>query len=219
MIHAIIVGGGYSADYVIKSFAKNHIPFIVVNEDKEVCTRLSKSNHIEVYCSPTNKEFTYKDLNINKYDLVVALEEDDVKNYIIVTMLKKMFKVKRGMCTVNDPDNVEIFKKLGVDAPISSSLLLSKQILNESNIESVLKTYTFEDNHISITEITLKHEYKIVGKTIADSNFPQDATICCIYRSNNVIIPRGSTTFQDGDRLVICCTSEKQKKVIDFIKK
>lgn len=219
MLRAIIVGGDNSADYIIKSFAKNHIPVIVVNEDEDVAKFLSKQNHIDVYCSPTNKLFTYKDLEVFNYDLVVALENDDIKNYIIVTMLKRHFKVKRGICTVSNPDNVEIFRNLGIDTPISSSHLLAQQILNDSNIESIMKTMSLENDQIVITEITLKSSYKICNKALMNVKFPEEANISCIYRAPNVIIPNGYTVLKAGDRIVVCSTKTTQKHLVDFIKK
>ncbi len=218
-MRAIIVGGDTNADYIIKTFIKNHIPFIVVNEDKKIAEYISKRNHIEVYCNATNKLYTYKELAIENYDLVVALENDDIKNYIIVMMLKKHFNVKKAICTVQDPDNVSIFRELGVDAPISSSLLLAQRILNDSDIESVMKTLSFENDKIIITEVTLKHEYEIIGKQIKDIVFPKLANISCIYRSYQIIIPKGDTKFYPGDRLIICSESKNQKEIIDFIKK
>jgi len=219
MLRAIIVGGDYSADYIIKAFAKNHIPTIVINENKDVAKYITKHNHISVYCSPTNKLFTYRNLNVDNYDLVVALENDDVKNYVIISLLKTNFNVKRAICKVSNPDNVEIFKQLGVDTPISSSHLLAQRILNDSNIESVMKTLSLENDQIVITEITLKKNYKIVDKTVKDINFPIAGNISCIYRTPKVIIPNGNTILHEGDRLVVCTTTNSQKSIIEFIKK
>lgn len=218
-MRAIIVGGDTNADYIVKTFIRNHIPFIVVNQDKHVADFISKHNHIDVYCNATNKLYTYNELHINNYDLVVALENDDIKNYIIVMMLKKNFNVKKAICTVNDPDNVSIFRELGVDTPICSSHLLSQRILNDSDIESVMKTLSLENDKIVITELSLKDDYAIVGKEIKDVIFPRIANISCIYRSFQIIIPKGNTKLLPGDRLIICSEAKDQKEIIDFIKK
>jgi len=217
-MRAIIVGGDYSADYIIKTFIKNHIPFIVVNHDKEVCEYLSKRNHIDVYCNATNKAYTYKELRVDNYDLVVALDESDVKNYVTVMMLKKYFNVKKAICTVSDPDNVKLFRELGVDTPICSSHLLAQRILNDSDIETVMKTLSLENDKIVITELTLRKKYKIVGKEIKDIVFPKLANISCIYRSFQIIIPKGDTKLLTGDRLVICSESKDQEEISEFIK-
>ncbi|MCQ2793836.1 MAG: NAD-binding protein [Bacilli bacterium] len=218
MIHAIIVGGDRNANFIVKAFAKNHIPFVVVNEDPEVAKYLSQENHIDVFCSATNKLHTYQELDVKNYDLVVALEQDDIKNYIIVSLLKKHCKVKKAICTVNDPDNVSIFRDLGVDTPISSSYLLAQRIMNDSDIASVMKTLSLENDNIVITEVTIQKEYLVAGKQIKDIAFPEPANISCIYRSPNVIIPRGDTVLMVGDNLIICSTAKSQKAIIDFIK-
>ena len=219
MLRALIVGGDLSANYVIKSFKQNHIDIVVLNEKKDVCEYLSKQNHIGVYCSPTNKLYSYNELKINNFDLVVALENDDVRNYIIVSLAKKFFHVKRAICTVKNPENVKIFKALGIDTPICNSHLLAQQILNDSDIESVMKTLSLENDQIMITEITLRPSYLITNKLIMDIAFPETANISCIYRAPKVIIPKGNTKLLAGDRLVICCTSKTKNRVINFIKK
>ena len=48
-------------------------------------------------------------------DIVIALREKDADNLEICQMAKRLFAVKKTVCTVRNPKNVEIFELLGVD--------------------------------------------------------------------------------------------------------
>lgn len=217
-MNVIIVGGNQSADYIIKTFTRSSIPFIVVNGSKEIANKLSRNNNIEVYCGPTNKLATYEDLQIKNYDLVVALEDDDIRNYIIVALLKKFFNVKRAICSINDPHNYSIFKELGVDSPISNSYLLAEQIINNSDIGELTKSVKLEDGKVAIIDISLKKGYKVVGQTLTEIQFPVRASVNCICRGKEIIIPDGTTRLLENDRVIITLSAEDQRKIISFIK-
>lgn len=219
MLKVIVLGGDYSSDYVIKMFTKNSVPPIVVNEDKEIAKYLSKRNNISVYCSPINKLFTYDNLNITDYDLVIALDRDDIKNYIAISLLKTYFNVKKAICVVSNPDNVESFKRLGIDSAIAGSQILAQHILNDSGIEALVKSISIESDKIFITEITLKSVYLVVGKALKNIKFPCAANVACIFRNDEVIVPNGETVLLTGDKLVVCSSRENQKTIIKFIKK
>lgn len=217
-MRAIIVGGNLEADFVIKAFKKQKFSFVVVNGNQEIAKSLSNDNDIVCYCNETNKKYTYEDLDIANFDLVVALEEDDIRNFIICHILKHNFGVKKSICTVKDPDNVEVFKQLGIDSPISASFLLTQRIVNESNIESLIKTLTIENDRIAITEITVKGTWLIENKAIKDIHLPFAANISCIYRNSTIIIPRGDTIICPGDTLIIVSSAKEQNDIIDFLK-
>ncbi len=216
----IVIAGGYqAADYIIKKFKTTSNKLIVINESREVAQYLTKSNQIPVFYGEPYKYFVLEEANVEDADIFVALSKIDTDNYISCLLAKKVFNVKKCICIVNNPKNVDVFRDLGIDSVVSSTQLLATSVMNESSLEDLIKTMSLEDEKIVLTEVVMKATYEIVNKRIADINFPKTGNISCIYRKPSVIIPNGSTIILPKDKLLVVTTPNHQKEVLAFIQK
>ncbi len=216
----IVIAGGYqAADYIIKKFRSSSNKLIVINESREVAQYLTKSNKIPVFFGAPYKYFVLDEANVEDADVFIALGKFDTDNYVACLLAKRVFNVKKCICTVNNPKNVDIYRELGIDSVVSSTKLLAHSVLNESSLEDLIKTMSLEDEQIVLTEVVMKANYQIVNKRIADINFPKTGNISCIYRKPTVIIPNGSTIILPKDKLLVVTTPKHQKDLLAFIQK
>ena len=216
----IVIASGYqAADYIIKKFKSSSNKLVVINENREVAQYLTKSNRIPVFYGEPYKYFVQDEANVEDADIFVALSKIDTDNYVSCLLAKKVFNVKKCICIVNNPKNVDVFRDLGIDSVVSSTQLLATSVLNESSLENLIKTMSLEDEQIVLSEVVVKATYDIANKRIADINFPKTGNISCIYRKPSVIIPNGSTIILPKDKLLVVTTPNHQKEVLGFIQK
>ncbi|MFA5283442.1 MAG: NAD-binding protein [Bacilli bacterium] len=214
----VIAGGDHQADYIISMYKKERKDLIVINADKIFADYLSRKHRIPVYVGEPFKRYVLEETNIHDADIFIALCASDSDNYVACIMAKRLFNVKKCICTVHNPKNVVLFKRLGIDSVISSTYLLGESIKNEASIADMVRTLSLEDDEIAISEIIVNKSFNIVNKKIMDINFPQDANIACIYRKPSVIIPYGQTIIRANDKLLVVSSSKEQQMVIDFVK-
>lgn len=218
----VIIAYGYlEADYIIKRFKqqKGRHRIQAINPSLEVCEYISKENKMSVYHGDPSKVYALDAINAHNAELFISLAQDDCDNFVACLLAKTVYGVKKCICTVKNPRNVEVFKDLGIDAAISSTYQLAEAIKNESSIESMMKTLSIEDDKIVMTEIEVRANYEIANKTIMDINFPLNANISCIYRKPHVIIPRGATVILPKDRLIIVSSPKEQDRIVSFVQK
>ena len=215
----VIAGGNHAADYIIKKFKSSQNKLIVINESRETAQYLTKSNRIPVFFGQPYKHFVLDEAHIEDADIFIALGNVDTDNYVSCLLAKRVFNVKKVICTVNNPKNVDLYRELGIDSVISSTQLLASSVMNESSLEDLIKTMSLEDEQIVLTEVVMRPSYHIVNKKIMDINFPKNGNISCIYRKPNVIIPNGSTIILPKDKLLIVSTPKHQKEILAFIQK
>lgn len=215
----VIANGNNSADYIIKNFKGRRNTLTIINDDKDVANQLAKSSKLPVILGDFTKVGTLKEANIQDADLFIALGHKDSDNYVGCLHARKEFGVKKCICIVQNPKNVEVFKQLGLESVISSTDTLVSSILAESSLELLTKTMSFENDKIVMSEIVVKPSYLIAHKRIMDINFPQEGSIACIYRRPRVIIPNGSTLILPKDKLFVLSTPQEQKKLIEFVQK
>lgn len=214
----VIANGMHNADYIIKMFQKQrkNNKIIVINSERDACTYLSEENEIDVFYGDPFKRYVLEETNVQDADIFIALSENDTDNYVACLLAKRAYNVKKCICIVTNPKNVEVFKELGIDSVISSTYLLGETVKSESSFENIIRQLAIEDN-IIMFEVEVQEDALIANKAISTINFPRTANISCIYRNPHVIIPKGDTVVQAFDRLVIVTTPAEQKSIIEFV--
>ena len=215
----VICNGNNSADYIIKNFKNRHNTLSIINDDKDVASKLAQSSKLPVVYGDFTKVTTLREANVDGADLFIALGHKDWDNYVGCLHARKQFGVKKCICVVQNPKNVEVFKQLGLDSVISSIENLVSSVLAESSLEDLTNTKSFENDKIVMSEVVVKPTYVIAHKKIMEINFPKEGSIACVYRRPRVIIPNGSTIILPKDKLFILSTPFDQKKLIEFVKR
>ncbi|MDD3123166.1 MAG: TrkA family potassium uptake protein [Candidatus Izemoplasmatales bacterium] len=213
----VVANGTHEADFIIKKFKAEHQQLTVINSSKEFGEYISNSNHIPVLFGDPTKEYTLDDANIRDADVLIALSENDIDNYVTCITAKKLFGVKRVVCVVRNPKRVDLFKILGIDSVISSTYLLGESIKSESILESFIRTLSIENDKVVITEIQVESDFALASQQVREIHFPANINISCIFRDPDVIIAKGDTTIQPGDKLLVISTPNEQKSILDFI--
>lgn len=215
----VICDGKNAADYIIKMFSGNKNKLIVINSDREYGANLSKTHRIPVIIGDPSKKQILDIAHIEGADILIALNDRDTDSFVTCRLAKKLYNVKKTICTVHDPNNVDLFKSLGVDSVISSTYLLASSVKTESSLESLIKTMSLENDKIAMLEVTVSENFAIANRKIMEINFPRYANISCIYRQPHVVIPNGQTMILPKDILLIICSPADQEKVIEFVQK
>ena len=156
---------------------------------------------------------------IENADLFLALGERDVDNYVACKMAKLLFGAKRTIAIVKNPENVDLFKSLGVDSAVCSTYLLGETIEREASIESLIKTLSFEDNKITMLEITVEKDSMLAGIALKDLRADIPLNACCIFRNPNVLIPNGQTVLLPRDKVFVVSSSEHKAALLQFLSK
>ena len=55
------------------------------------------------------------DAGVMNSDILISLCDEDTDNYVICQLGKQMFGVKKCICIVKNPKNVDTFKRLGIE--------------------------------------------------------------------------------------------------------
>ena len=204
---------------MVKKFKSSQNKLIVINQKREIAQYLTKSNQIPVFYGEPYKYFVLDEANVEDADIFIALGNVDTNNYVSCLLAKKVFNVKKCICTVNNPKNVDLYRELGIDSVVSSTQLLASSVVNESSLEDLIKTMSLEDEQIVLSEIVIRPNYAIANQKIMDIHFPKNGNISCIYRKPNVVIPNGSTIILPKDKLLVVTTPKYQKSILEFIQK
>ncbi|WMJ22994.1 TrkA family potassium uptake protein [Paludicola sp. MB14-C6] len=214
-MNIIIFGGNNSTEFIIKNLMNNGDKVVLVNPDYDFCYKITDRYEVVSFCEDEINELVFKKAKADKADLVISLYDNDADNLIICEYAKKVFHVKTTYSIVNNPDNIEIFNKLGVDQCISVSTIIN-QMINQTNIELGIEKYFKKlNNNYLVRELQVSKKSEFINKKLWELNLPDSCNMISIFRNNEIIIPQGNTQILQGDRILLLATPE----ALDYLPK
>ncbi|MCR5514758.1 MAG: NAD-binding protein [Bacilli bacterium] len=218
-MHIVIANGDSDAAYIIDMFNTKENRLTVINGSKVVAQTLMERKHIAVTIGDPWHNAILEAARVYDADIFISLCKKDTDNFASCLMAKRNFHIKKCICAVSNPSNVDLYKKLGIDVVISSTYLLAKSIKNESNAESLIKSLSLDNEKIVMIEATLLPKYWICDQAIKDMGFPKNASIAYVVRNYNFIIPNGDLVLRPMDTIVVACAKENEVEILRFLKR
>ena len=216
-MNIVMVGGRKKIDFLAKSLLAKKHNVTLIHDNENYCKYLSRTHDAPVICGDGSKSYILEDANIHGADIVIALTPKDADNLVICQLVKKVYGVKRVFATVSNPKNVEVFKKLGINSAISSTYIMAGIIEQMAAIDEIYDFMPIEQGQIVMMEIVVRDHYPVCRKTLAEIDIPEQAIIGCIIRGVSSIIPKGKTTIQADDKLIILSPPEVQREMVKLI--
>ena len=218
-MHIVIANGDSDAAYIIDMFNTKENRLTVINGNEAVAQTIMERKHVAVTIGGPWHNTILEAARVYDADIFISLCKKDTDNFASCVMAKRNFHVKKCICAVSNPSNVDLYKKLGIDVVISSTYLLAKSIKNESNAESLIKSLSLDNEKIVMIEATLLPKYWICDQAIKDMGSPKNASIAYVVRNYNFIIPNGDLVLRPMDTLVVACAKENEVEILRFLKR
>lgn len=214
----VVAGGRDEADFLIGLLLMGKHKLVAINGDMAYCEHLAAGHTgLTVICGDPCKDYVIEDAGVKGYDIMIALRDKDADNLEICQMAKRLFGMKKTVCTVQNPKNVEIFELLGVDRAISATYMLAHYIEQASVVEELVRVMPLDNQKVLMNEIKIKADYPAAGKLVLELELPFNTIISCIIRDTEVIVPNGHSRIMAGDCLVVMTVPQSQQDMIKGI--
>jgi len=214
-MHIIIVGGGKVAYYLVKTLLPSRHDITIIEQRKDVCEKIATDfDTVEVYNGDGTNIELLEQAKCKNADFLVAVTGKDENNLIACEIAKKKYNVKQTVAKVNNPKNIDMFYKLGVDKPVSSTQILANVIEQEIEYMGMRVAMKVENSTKAIIEFALSPKSNAVNQTLKEYTFPGEGKIVLIKRDNgDIIMPQGDVFMKSEDKILMVC-DEKSYDVI-----
>lgn len=155
-----------------------------------------------------------QDAGLEQVDVLVAATGDDEDNLVVSLLAKQEFAVPRVVARVNHPDNEWLFNETwGVDVSVSTPHLLASVVEEAVSIGSLVKLLSLGAGQAGLVEVTLADDTPARGISLADLGLPRNATVVAVLRDDNVVVPRGDTTLEPRDEVILLVATDSEGEV------
>lgn len=202
-MRVIVVGAGKLLYYLARQFASKGYEVALISNDTTESLSLSRRVKALVLQGDGSDPRLLEEAGARRADVVVSLLPKDQDNLAVCQIAHKMFRVPRTVALVNDPQNEEVFRKLGVTVAFSSTQIIARILEERAGFEDIANLIPLAQGRVTISEVALRNGAPAVDKALRDLVLPEGALIGGILRSEDVIVPRGETCLRSGDRLIV----------------
>ena len=201
-----ICGAGKVGTYIASDLLAAGHDVLVIEKDAD---RVARASALQVrwFVADACELSSLHECGLADVEVVVAATGEDQVNLVISLLSKQEFAVPRVVARVNHPANEWLFNEAwGVDVSVSTPHLLTALIEEAVQVGSLVRLLQFKDARL--VEVTLADDSPALGQALSELGLPHDASVVAIIRERHVIVPRGETTMQAADEVLMMVTPE-----------
>ena len=208
---ALVVGAGKLGYRLAAALIDEDYEVTVVDNDEAVIKNIQNSLDVLSICANALDFGVLEELDISKFDYVLATTTNDEANVILCTISKKL-GAKYAIARVRDPEYIKhlgfISKELEIDKIINPDFATARSIVKYLMKRYQLYSSEFAGGKVSLVEFNIGTDPNFIGKRIMDIENINDLLISAISRSGDAIIPNGRTVLEENDVIILAGKSE-----------
>jgi trk system potassium uptake protein TrkA len=210
-MYIIIVGGGSVGYHLCKALLKEGHEVLVLDKDATKCENFEDELGSVCVRGDGCEVATLAEAGVSRAEVFVAATDEDEDNLVACQVAKHKFGVPRTIARVNNPENEKIFKKLGVDCPISVTNLILEQIEEKIPTHPLIHLLAMGEEKMEIVEVKILEGSKSVGKSVKELSLPSDSILALLIRNGQKPqVPTVDTVLEVNDRIIALTTTDSE---------
>jgi voltage-gated potassium channel len=219
--HYIVCGYGRIGEFICKEFSANRLPFVIVEQNQEVCDRLSENGYLYVQGDATI-DASLEEAGILKARGIITAVTSDTDN-VYITLTARGLNPNLYILARSGEERTE--KKLlraGASKVISPYTIgasrMAQAVLRPSVVDFIDIATGYHHLELQIEEIKVGESSSLAGKTLQDSSIRSTHNIIIVAMrkkgaSDMTFNPAANTSIEGGDTLIILGEPEAIKRL------
>lgn len=205
-MNILIAGQDVVGFRIAEEIMHNH-QVVYLGPESSAGPRLERLDIATVFGSLTSPE-SLKQAQVKKTDVFVACTTNDEQN-IVACIAAQRLGAKRTICILRRPgflnvggDDVALAESLGIDAVVRPSEQLAEEIIRIVTVPGALDVEVFSEGRIRLLRYAVEQGAPITQGPLSEARLPSNVVLVMLRRGDEMIIPKGDTHIQPGDKVV-----------------
>ncbi len=212
-VRVVIVGAGQVGSSIAASLDADH-EVVVVDNDAERVESLTYSLDVLTIEGDGASLATLREAEIGEADLLIASTDDDETNIVACATAKTAsdaFTVARVKRTNYLETWQEAGGAFGVDFMVCTNLLAAETMVRVIGLPAARDVDVFAEGRVMMAEFCVPEGSPVAGRTVAEADHFPELTFAAMLRDGDVVIPKGETTIEVGDELIVIGSPENTR--------
>lgn len=206
-MYVVIAGGGKVGRFIAVDLLAEGHDVTIIEKVENRCEQLLRDHDLLVIHGDACDVRYLEQARLERADVFAATTGDDDDNFVACQLALTSFGVPRAIARVNSPRNEEIFTRMKIEA-VSTTSLISRLIREEVTVGELIHLYTLRGGKVNLVEMDIPRGTASPQHSVAEMHLPHESVLVCIFRGEEVIIPRGETRLEPGDQVIALTAPE-----------
>jgi trk system potassium uptake protein TrkA len=211
----VIVGGSEIGYHVARMLGERGVSARLIEQDPDRARWLAEQlpETMVMETDATDIEFLERE-HIGDAEVVVAALDSDEKN-LLGSLLAERVGTERSVAVIDQAEYVDLFEAVGIDVGVNPREVVAEEITRFTRAGGAENVSMVENGRAEVLEVEVSGESSLVGEPLRESipALPADVVIGAITRGGEYVVPRGETTLQAGDHVVLFVETEQADEV------
>ena len=220
---ALLVGGGTIGYYLAKDLLAHDIQVRIVDKNLSRCETLAADlpGAVVLHGDVADRQFL-QTAGMEQAEAFVSITDMDEEN-ILLSMFAKKHTDAKLITKVNRLEFDDVLDSLNVGSIVYPKYMVCDFVIQyvralQNGAGNNLKTmYRILDDRVEALEFTVDEESAATAAPLMQLKLKPNQLICCIMRSNKVIIPRGADRMQVGDSVIVVTLDKGLHDIRDIL--
>ena len=213
----ILIGAGKAVYFLAKQFIAEGQSVTIVNRDLEESQALSHELDATILFGDGSDPEILEQAGTGSADVLLSMTSRDHVNLVACQVAKEEFDVARTIALVNNPENEEIFRNLGVSLIFSATRIITSLLEQETDFMAITNLMAVAQGKVNVSEVRLPENALVSGKSLQELKLPAGFLLATIIRNGEVLVPSGSTILQAHDQLILIGQADKYRDVLRIL--
>ena len=217
-MYIVISGGGKVGSYLASVLLERGNDVVVIENNLAIADNLAHEleGHrcLVIYGDGCDSRFQ-EDAGIRRADVFVASTGQDDSNLVSCEIAKRVFDVPRCIARVNNPKNLRVFRKTGVEC-VSSTTLIASLIEDEALMGSMNVPSSLMHGNVGINEVVvprMRHHAAGSGVSVDEIDLPAGSLIAAVVTKDGVEVVSPGTLVFPGDTAIVVAENDLMPEV------
>ena len=209
-MYVCIAGGGRTGAQLATHLLNENYEVRLIENRRELLARLHRELPTEViFEGNATDPDVLRSAGLSEAHALVACTNDDPANLVICYLARTIFNVRRTIARVNNPRSAWLFDDhFHVDVKLDQANVFAHLIQEEMSLGDMMTLLKLRRGRYSLVEEKVPPGARAVGVALKDLGLPDECVVAGIIRNGKIILPRGSTTLNEGDEVLAVTDAE-----------
>ena len=213
-MYIIIVGGGEIGYHLAKALLDEGHEVLLVEQNARLCDTINDELGSVCLNGDGCEAATLVEIGTGRADMFISVTGDDEDNLVACQVAKHKFNVPRTIARIRNPQNEDLFKKLGVDVTVSSTNIILEHIEEEVPTHPLTHLLTIRDKGLEIVQVKIPPEATTVGKSMKELALPAESRVVLVIpKEGKPHVATTNTILQGGDHIIALITPEQEEEL------
>ncbi len=200
-MNIVIIGCGRMGSGLADALSRSQHDVTVVDTNQDVLHRMDPGSGVQVIIGDALEKESLIKAGIKRADGLAAVTGSDAINVVVARVARQIFHVPNVVARTHDPQNAEIYRRLGIQTVTNVTLGISRllELLTFSHLDVI---HTLGNGEVGIVKIEVPS--LLIGHSILHVTIPGEIQVIAITRDGKTSLPSTGTIFQKKDVVHVC---------------